>query len=542
MKNISKNIILSLCFLSFLNPLAFCNDNLLEPNKTFEQEQKPPNSVFNLANIVDGFLLNEKPNVSINEKKVSIRNEFINATSKFNQGNAQSAYDDYDAIIDKVDNDLLALNLAKIFYEIGFFSLGDKACDKIVLKNQYENNIKDLKKSYKPNRNLTLEEEIYFAKQYANIFFNLNSEETLGELLQKKAQYLRDDYASYIISCAFYETKQFNKAQNFLTKSLGMNPKNLHYQMLKIDILIAQKKYNEAKKLIEKLQKDKTIISQLANLLIKQQIVLANLEKQESKKRYYLAYKSYLEGDFEKSKKESLNILNFKKDDAPALSLYAKSELALGNVERASVYFINSYKIDKDNYDTLIGLGDVRYIHGDYKNSIKAYQKAYNKDKNNYEAIIKLQNAKRQIAKTPRDLTKLENKLDNTPNSAYVDYYKSAISIAQKNSVLKEEYLKRALSINPMSEKTIGELVNLYLKNKNYSAGQNLIYSTSFSLEKNYYYYYLLGLYNEAVNKNKEAIQFYKTSLNLNPNFETANVKLLNLIPSKIEDSFEEEI
>ena len=98
--------------------------------------------------------------------------------------------------------------------------------------------------------------------------------------------------------------------------------------------------------------------------------------------------------------------------------------------------------------------------------------------------------------------------------------------------------MKRALISDPTNEKALGELIELYLKNKNYELAKGLIYNASFTLEKNYFYYYLCGIYNQAVNKNNDAIQFYKTSLNLNPNFEIANIKLLKLIP----DSRNEEI
>ena len=118
------------------------------------------------------------------------------------------------------------------------------------------------------------------------------------------------------------------------------------------------------------------------------------------------------------------------------------------------------------------------------------------------------------------------------PQNEYLAYYNSAISIAQKNDILKEDFLKKALTINPMYEKAVGELIELYLKNKSYELAKGLIYNASFTLEKNYYYYYLCGIYNQAINKNKDAIQFYKTSLNLNPNFEIANTKLLKLIPN----------
>ena len=124
------------------------------------------------------------------------------------------------------------------------------------------------------------------------------------------------------------------------------------------------------------------------------------------------------------------------------------------------------------------------------------------------------------------------------PKNAFLSYYNSAISFTQKNKVLKEDFLKRALMINPMCEIALGALIELHLQNKNTQLAKGLISNTSFTLEKNYYYYYLCGLYSQAMNKKNEAIQFFKTSLNLNPAFEIANTKLLKLIP----DTTNEEI
>ena len=97
--------------------------------------------------------------------------QFISITSKFNQGNALSAYEDYDNLINKTNEDISLLNLAKIFYKIGFFTLANKAIDKIIYKNQYYNNILDLELSYKPKNILSKEDEITFAKFYSGIFF-----------------------------------------------------------------------------------------------------------------------------------------------------------------------------------------------------------------------------------------------------------------------------------------------------------------------------------------------------------------------------------
>ena len=274
------------------------------------------------------------------------------------------------------------------------------------------------------------------------------------------------------------------------------------------------------------------------DIQIKKECILAQSSGNEKERKYHAVKKAFLEGNYEKVKKDCQNILNFDKDNAKIITLYAKSELASGNVERANTFFVNSYKLEKNNKETIIGIGDIKFMHRDYKNAVKMYKKAYSKDKNNYEIIIKLANAQREYAKNPKELAKLEAKIDKMPKNAYLSYYKSAMSIAQKNDVLKEDFLKRALLVNPLNENAIGALVELYLKNKNIKPAKGLIANTSLTLEKNYYYYYLCGLLNQALNKNTEAIHYFKTSLNLNPSFEIANIKLLKLIP----DNFSEEI
>ena len=533
-----KNIILILFLLFFTVSSAYSDsDSLLVPSSNTQNNNT---SYFNLANIVDTLLNNEtkvnKENVS--DKKVQMRKDFINITSKFNQGNASVAYDEYKQLIDKIDDDTSLLTLSKVFYKIAFFSLWNKAIDKIVYKNYFYDNISDLEKSYIPKANLSQEDEIYFAKLYSSIYFDNSSLEAINELNIKKSQYQKNDYYHFMLSRAYFETKKYNDALNSINKAISIANDNLQYQMFKIDILTNAKKYSDALKIIQKLEKMPSCVNFAQDIQIKKECILAQSSGNEKERKYHAVKKAFLEGNYEKVKKDCQNILNFDKDNAKIITLYAKSELASGNVERANTFFVNSYKLEKNNKETIIGIGDIKFMHRDYKNAVKMYKKAYSKDKNNYEIIIKLANAQREYAKNPKELAKLEAKIDKMPKNAYLSYYKSAMSIAQKNDVLKEDFLKRALLVNPLNENAIGALVELYLKNKNIKPAKGLIANTSLTLEKNYYYYYLCGLLNQALNKNTEAIHYFKTSLNLNPSFEIANIKLLKLIP----DNFSEEI
>lgn len=490
-------------------------------------------NIFSIANIVDSFFNSndEYDDEYMADRKSQIRREFLSATSKFNSGNASVAYDDYEKMIDKIDNDISLLNLSKIFYEIGFHSLAKKANERIVFRTRFEDNFQDLERSYKPKFELSKDEEIYFAKIYSSIHFDNSANEAVVELIKNKQKYQKNDYYNYMLSKAYLKIKKYSDSINAINKAISINPDNLFYQINKIDILTTAGKYNDAKKLIKKLQDDSTIINFVDTLEIKEQIVLLN-NKNDKDKKFHSANKIYLEGNYEKSKKDCMNILNFDKNNDRATALLAKSELASGNIEKANSNFVLAYKENKKNTDAIIGTGDIKYLHNDYKNAVKTYKKVYKEDKENYEAIIKLAIAHREYGKKPKELKKLELKLDKIPKNRYIDYYKSAISIAQKNSVLKEDLLKKALTINPLYENAVGELIQLHLQNKNFELAKNLIYNASFTLQKNYYYYYLCGLYNQALNKKQEAVRFYKTSLSLNPAFEIANIKLLKLIPT----------
>lgn len=537
-KKLTKKTIVAILLTSALSCVS--QADLLEPQKNIavknEFQKKIDTNYFSLANIVGNILNNDKNKTEQKkDNSTEIRQKFVSATSKFNQGNATSAYEEYSNLIDKLDNDIMLLNLSKVLYKIGFFSLASKAEDKITYKNQYYGNIYDLEISYLPKSKLSQEDEIFFAKMYSSIFFDNSAHEANLELLSKKNQYQKNDYYNYLLSQSYFEQKEYHKALNYINKAINYNSENTNYKLAKIDILSSLKKYQDALNIVKKLEKNTKIIYLSNEIQIKKYTLKAQNGKNDKEKKYALAYKTFLEGNYEKTKKECLYILNFDKDNNKIISLYAKSELALGQIERANSYFIKAYKIEKNDIETLIGLGDIRYIHKDYKGAIKMYKRALKHDPSNNEILIKLALSQKDYAKDLKSIAKTKAKLDKLPQN-YISYYNCAISSAQKNNLLKEEFLKQSINLNPLFEPALGEMVDLDLKNKNFKNAKGLIDSSSFTLEKNYYYYYLYAMYMQSQNKKQDAIQLYKTSLDLNPNFEIANSKLLKLIPNKNEE------
>ena len=112
--------------------LALLASFLFLQNPAFSIE--PSSKAFNLITVVDTFLSlddNVKNDYENADERTRQKQEFIDTTRRFNQGNVSLAYNDYSKIISELDNDIALFVFSKSMYEIGFFTLGDVAISKI---------------------------------------------------------------------------------------------------------------------------------------------------------------------------------------------------------------------------------------------------------------------------------------------------------------------------------------------------------------------------------------------------------------------------
>ena len=245
---------------------------------------------------MDTLFANELKNIRQDDEKSLIRKEFHSITSKFNQGNAKVAYDEYVDLIEKIDNDTSLLILSRVFYEIGYFSLANKSIEKILYKNQFYDNILDLENSYKPKATISVEEEIYFAKLYSNIYFTNSSDEAIADLLKKKNTYQKHDFYHYTLSRAYLENKQYSQSIQEINKAISLNQTNLSYQIFKIDALIKAKKYKDALKQIEKLEKSKLLLAFRPKLNLQKELQIIEEEKKDKERELREKEEEFREG------------------------------------------------------------------------------------------------------------------------------------------------------------------------------------------------------------------------------------------------------
>ena len=535
-----------------LGTSAFASsDNLLEFEKSnvpvtnvAPKVQEEKSGIFSLTTIMDSFLnlggQSENANLDESEKQ---RVAFVNATKKFNQGNVVVAYDEFENLSNSINSDYALLVFAKSMYEIGFFSIGTKSLEKIKHKKFVQDTIDDLKKCYLPSFTLDKNEEIYLAKAYSSIHYDNSAQEISFELNKNETLTGKSDYANYILSQAMSESRQYQQALNFINKASSMNKTNLSYLNFKVKTLNALNKNKEALEIIEQVEKNNANEHIFKNsFMLQKETILANLSKDEQDRKYHQTMKTFMEGNYQKAIEDCKNILSFDKKNYKILTLLAMGQFVTGDRQSAKKNYLASYEINKNYPYTLSGLGDVKFLEYDLEGAIKYYKKALSHNPKDQTSALKLALIYKNDTKYEKDLKNLEKKLAKMDSAPFMSYHTIAATIAKDNKNLRREYIRRATAINPLYENGWVAFLNYELENKDLDGAKNFLYMISFSNRTNYIYFYLNALYDIALNRTNSAIVNLRNCLSLKPDFEDANKKLIQLIPSEIKPEAEKQV
>ena len=490
---------------------------------------------FNLSTVVDSFL-NLDSNVSNTyenlDEKARQRQEFIETTKRFNQGNVSVAYNDYSKIVSEIDNDIALIIFAKSMYEVGFFTLGDVSLSKVKNQTYFEGQINHLKKSYKDNYPLDKQEEIYLAKAYSSIYFDNTPEETAFDLSKKTSLIEKSDYANFVMAQALLESRQYQQALMFIDEAIRKNPENPSYICYKAKILNNSGKSKEALKYLEKYEISDTITPEFRNeISIEKERVLANLSNNENDKRFHLINVNYLKGDYYKAINECQNILNFNKNNYKILTLQAQSQLNVGKDELAKKNLLSSLKLNKNYAPTLSALGDISYLEGDNLKAAEYYKKAAKLDKNDLMAQFKLLICYKKTPGNEKTIAKIEKQIEilKGKKSLFYEYYLASISILKNDKSLKREYLLKSLAENLLFENAQNAYLALLNENKRYKHMENFLHMISFTNNYSYGYYYYKGLSEMAGGSREQAKINMKYCISINPDFEPADKFLSDL-------------
>ena len=460
-------------------------------------------------------------------EKTDYQKKYNEANEKFTQGNITAAYRDYKSIlVANPTDDFVNLGLAYKFANMGLFSLAQEAINNIQDRELYNNQIQLIKSNLFPQVVLSYDDEIQLAQSYTEIYYNNLAFEVARDMGKLPDKFKRSDYAHFILSQAYYNIKEYNKAINEINRALAINPENTNYLKYKAQIFCETNKLSEAIKILDSLLAQNTNMLDYRNDLEGLRFyTLAKAEKDRSKSKYYLANYFLKTGDTQRAIKELNQNISANKKDCASLTLLADIRFKQNNLPEAMDLYEKAYKIKKNNAATLMGIANMYMYKKDYRNAADFFTKASKKTKNNAEALINASLCYKHIGSAEKSVEYI-NKVFTKNNLEGKIYYTAA-----KIDEIKEiQYLKKAVSIDPMYTDAWIELANIALKNKRPELAKTYLKPVKYIDSKNYKYYYYSGLANKQQGNKDAAVSDFKKAAELNPLCNDAAKELNSLL------------
>ncbi len=462
-----------------------------------------------------------------NETKSSDYKRYEDAINKFMQGNTVVAYKELYTALNKIQKqDFLYISVAYKFTNIGFYTLATNAINLVEDNEIWGKQINLLKNNYFPSYTLSYDDEIYLAGLYSDIYFHNLAFEVIKDLSKNEKLTKNSDYANYLLSLAYYETKEYKQALSAVNKAIAINPHNINYQKNKAQILCELKDYKQATKIIDTLTDEaNNIVIDRKDLLALKEYILAKSCTDEYLAKYHLGKYFYVKGDNTRALKSLNQSLGPKKKYYQAYALMGKIYTDNGNLGKAKESYEKAYKLNKNDPQTLLGLGDLKFKEGNVQEALNYFLLATKKDKNYIPALLygamcyKILNQPDVAKKLCEDALSL--------NSYMPDTYYVFSKIDTKESTM---YLKKVTSYNPLYVDAWLDLAYNSIKDRNLELARTYLLPVKYIDSGNYKAYYYQGLIEKFDNRDEVAMYYFKKALSINPNYEPA----LNEVKSEI--------
>ena len=475
------------------------------------------------ANVYDSFSLTDVINAFSSTNYLS-EVTFKTAFDKFKQSNVNSSFNDFKELIENSKNSSVELLvLYEKMYELGFFSLADRAKSHIADSN-FEFYEKCVKEFYSPSKMLTHDEEIFLAEIYSQITYNDRAVEAINELEQNKDLLKKSDYANYLMALGYYKSNNFKEAMKFINDAISKNSKCENYKFLKIKLLAETEQRNDALRLFNSYNNKKELpYNYRKKCELLKQFILYKTEKNQWERNYALGRYYYTNGEYQKALKSLQNatLTKNKKDLTKVLGIMSRTYLKLGQDDKAKETALKAIKNDISNKDANVTLARLADSEANFGKALECYKKASKNDKLDTSIIkvAQLYQLKDEDAKAKNIYTSLVKKSDDEWTALY--------NLAVMDN--KPEYLYKSLKANPFYADAWVELIKFELENKNYDKAKEYLNNLLYIDDKDFRYYYYMGVFCRENNLNIDAARNFKKSLDLNPDNYEAEKSLIEL-------------
>lgn len=455
------------------------------------------------------------------EKKEKQKPDYLKeAFFAYNRGETEKAlsiFKEFYKTIDP-DDDAAKMKLVLKLINMSYFNFAAEIVKDINNREIWGHMINEIDKMYFPRRRLVDQKEDLLVSAYYMLNYK-NDSDSLLQFTEKLDGY---DYISYIRARTYLREKKFEDAEYEIKRALKIYPESIMYNFQLINILLAQNKTDEVSFLLRKMD------------LIAEKMGIRNHEFKKNLTAYdywlkakgtttNVALNGYYQANYYKAKGEqfaALDILNklvYKHKQPYLEELVADIFYEINQFKSAKKFYEKALKMNENSVKANIGMGNLSFLEGYDKKAEEYYHKAVKLSPNDVDALSALArfqfytNDKAKAYDTFLKILAIDK--DNKPA-----LYNLGVILANLGKIDEsEKLLKKALSLDPMTEEIWLDLAKLQIIKKDYASA--VFYLKNFNSLKpdNAYYYYYLGVIFAKNDKKDEAEKCFRKALKLNP-------------------------
>ena len=451
-----------------------------------------------------------------------VRNHYEIGMQKFMQANVKSAYRDFELLIQNiVPNDYAYLRMADEMAEIGLFNLSNEALNHTSDKDISYVQADDIRKFYFPKNMPEVKDEIYLAEVYSNIMYNAQGKEATAELVKKTSLMEKSDYANYIAALGSLKTDNTDEAEKYINKALKINPDNISYQKLKIEISLQKENSSAALKILANIEKETFSTANYKDKIdILKEYVLYKTEKNDVMKKYHLASYYYLQNENAKALRTLQTAISTKKKyNKLVYALMSAVYYNQKEYEKAQSFADKSIQLGGGDKYSLMVLGKVNYRNQNYKEAIKNFKSVPASNDTEPQVWTAMAYSASGNEKQAKEIyQKILKERSDCPEAYY--------NIALKDKDRAVTYYKKAVTANPSFIDGWAGLAKSAIDTNNLTAAGKYLEIVKYIDENDFRYYYYQGLVYKAKGLHQDANYYFKRSLAINPDNEPAKKEL----------------
>ena len=374
----------------------------------------------------------------------------------------------------------------------------------------------------------------------AGFYAKINNKDKSLEMYHKALSLEPDNVAvKNSIARFHYKHKDIKSADKIISEILSKRPKFYPARMLKSEILVYKKKFTEALRLLEELEKEEPRAPRPYYFKGLCFIGTGNYDQAKAsvgkavelnpgyfKARMLLADIYLHERSYDLAQKEASTALKLNPNDYRARIIRASSLIGLKKLREAEKDYLKLIEIKPENPMAYYQMGLLKSALKNYDIAIDYFNTAYAKNHkllDVFAQIIKNYVIKKEF-NTAHELCKKQIKVyaDQKPFIAVVHNIEAAIFLAQNQIEKAKDSLSKAISVSPNYLAPYGTLARLFLAEKN---KEKAIEQYKKIIDKNPRLpvpHMMLGTIYDSNKEFEKAANHYRKALEINPEFAPA--------------------